>query len=57
MSLTTPASVEPVESADRSADRSGGVAVSTLRAVWVLLAGLIGLTAAATLTIEKIEML
>lgn len=57
MSLTTPASVEPVESADRSADRSGGVAVSTVRAVWVLLAGMIGLTAAATLTIEKIEML
>ncbi|MGB3480913.1 MAG: vitamin K epoxide reductase family protein [Mycobacterium sp.] len=35
----------------------GGVAVARPSALWVLLAGIIGLTAAATLTIEKIELL
>jgi uncharacterized membrane protein len=34
-----------------------GVAVRTASAVWVLIAGVIGLTAAITLTIEKIEIL
>jgi len=35
----------------------GGVPVRTPSAVWVLIAGIVGLTASATLTIEKISML
>jgi uncharacterized membrane protein len=36
---------------------SGAVVASRLSAWWVLIAGVVGLTAALTLTIEKIEML
>ena len=50
----TAASVEP--SADPSADRPAG-GVPTLSAVWVLIAGVVGLAAAFTLTIEKIKLL
>lgn len=39
------------------AERRGGSRVGTLSAVWVLIAGAVGLTAALTLTIEKIELL
>jgi uncharacterized membrane protein len=46
----TAASLEP------SADRPSGT-VPTLSAVWVLIAGLAGLAAAFTLTIEKIKLL
>ncbi|MDT5000284.1 MAG: hypothetical protein QOK12_2389 [Mycobacterium sp.] len=50
----TAAGLEP--SADPSADRSAG-SVPTLSAVWVLIAGVVGLAAAFTLTIEKIKLL
>nr|WP_221317941.1 vitamin K epoxide reductase family protein [Mycobacterium sp. AZCC_0083] len=43
-------------SADPSADRSAD-SVPTLSAVWVLIAGVVGLAAAFTLTIEKIKLL
>ncbi len=54
MSLTAPASVQP-----EAAPGPGGpgVAVPRASAWWVLIAGVIGLTAASTLLIEKIEML
>lgn len=48
----------PVEQADPSpASGPGGVDVSRRSAWWVLIAGVIGLTSALTLTIEKIEIL
>ncbi|MCG7593927.1 vitamin K epoxide reductase family protein [Mycobacterium sp. PSTR-4-N] len=47
----------PVEQADPSAGGPGGVAVSRRSAWWVLIAGVIGLASALTLTIEKIEIL
>jgi uncharacterized membrane protein len=50
----TAASLEP--SADPSADGPAG-SVPTLSAVWVLIAGVVGLAAAFTLTIEKIKLL
>lgn len=37
--------------------RSPGVTVGKASAIWVLIAGVVGLTAALTLTIEKIELL
>jgi len=43
-------------SADPSADRPADT-VPTLSAVWVLIAGVVGLAAAFTLTIEKIKLL
>jgi uncharacterized membrane protein len=46
--------VAPVES---STGGPAGVAVRRASALWVLIAGVIGLVAAATLTIEKIELL
>lgn len=54
MTAAAPSAVSPVEP---SADRSAGVAVRRTSAVWVLIAGIVGLVAAATLTIEKIELL
>jgi uncharacterized membrane protein len=50
----TAASLEP--SADPSADRPAD-SVPTLSAVWVLIAGVVGLASAFTLTIEKIKLL
>lgn len=55
MSVTTPAPVEPAGSAEVRPAR--GVAVRPASAWWVLIAGVIGFVASATLTIEKIEML
>ena len=52
MSVTT---AEPVQPAETTA--AAGVRVGRASAWWVLIAGIIGLTAAATLLIEKIEML
>jgi uncharacterized membrane protein len=40
-----------------TADHQPGVAVRTASAVWVLIAGVLGLASALTLTIEKIEIL
>jgi uncharacterized membrane protein len=45
------------EYADSSADEPTAVAVPRSSALWVLLAGVIGLAAALTLTVEKIELL
>ncbi|WP_431239538.1 vitamin K epoxide reductase family protein [Mycolicibacterium aichiense] len=56
MSVATPAPVEPTEPVE-SNDPSGGVAVRPASAWWVLIAGVVGLIASATLTIEKIEIL
>jgi len=54
MSLTT---AEPVQPAGAPTDTGATVKVGRASAWWVLIAGVIGLTAAATLLIEKIEML
>lgn len=47
----------PVEHADRPAQDPARVAVPRSSAWWVLVAGVVGLAAALTLTIEKIELL
>ena len=52
MTVTADNPAEPA-----TADRQPGVAVRTASAVWVLIAGVLGLAAALTLTIEKIEIL
>mgnify|MGYP002634255712 FL=1 len=54
MSLTT---VEPVQRGPAETPARGLVAVSRPSAWWILIAGVVGLTASATLLIEKIEML
>ena len=48
------ASAEPTPAAEKPAT---GVRIPRLSAVWVLIAGVVGLSAAAALTIEKIELL
>jgi uncharacterized membrane protein len=55
----TVASAAELESAHPHGDgpATAGVAVGRPSALWVLIAGIIGLAAAATLTIEKIELL
>ena len=52
MTVTADSPAEPATS-----DRQSGVAVRTASAVWVLVAGVLGLAAALTLTVEKIEIL
>jgi len=52
MSVTTAEPVQPAETA-----APAGVKVGRASAWWILIAGIIGLIAAATLLIEKIEML
>ena len=52
MTVTADSSAEPATSEARQ-----GVEVRTASAVWVLIAGAVGLAAALTLTIEKIEIL
>jgi uncharacterized membrane protein len=47
----------PVEPAEATAGKPSGVSVGRASAVWVLIAGLVGLAAALTLTVEKIEIL
>ncbi len=54
MTVAAPSDVQPSEPA---ADTSNGVPVRTASAVWILIAGVVGLAAALTLTIEKIEIL
>jgi uncharacterized membrane protein len=51
MTVTAPGAVEP------AADTQTAGPVSRAGAVWVLVAGVVGLTAAVTLTVEKIELL
>jgi uncharacterized membrane protein len=58
MTATAPNPVPDSVTAHKpAADRVGGVAVGRPSALWVLIAGVVGLVAAATLTIEKIELL
>jgi uncharacterized membrane protein len=54
MTATAPSDVQPTENAS---DASNGVPVRRASAVWILVAGVVGLAAALTLTIEKIEIL
>jgi len=54
MTVTATSSAEHT---DPSADEPAEVAVSRSSALWVLIAGVVGLAAALTLTIEKIEIL
>ncbi len=58
MTVASPADLEPSQPHEGDA-RGGavGVVVGRLSALWVLIAGIVGLAAAATLTIEKIEIL
>ncbi|MEC9323936.1 MAG: vitamin K epoxide reductase family protein [Actinomycetota bacterium] len=48
---------DPVGQDAPSSGQAGGVAVPRSSALWVLIAGFVGLAAALTLTIEKIELL
>jgi uncharacterized membrane protein len=54
MTVAAPSDVQPSESAAEAANR---VPVRTTSAVWILIAGVVGLAAALTLTVEKIEIL
>src|SRR5687768_7389479 len=54
MTVSTPSTVEPSEPASA---QSAGVAVARPSAIGVLIAGVLGLAAAVTLTVEKIEIL
>src|SRR4051812_36578146 len=54
MTATAPSDVEPSEP---TADAPNGVPVGRASAVWILIAGVVGLAAALTLTLEKIEIL
>jgi uncharacterized membrane protein len=54
VTVTTPSTVEPSGSASA---QSAGVVVARPSAIWVLIAGVLGLAAAVTLTVEKIEIL
>ena len=56
MTAATSAPVHPAEPPEAPAPASG-VRVALPSAVWVLTAGIVGLAAAATLTVEKIELL
>jgi uncharacterized membrane protein len=57
MTLASPVSAQPNEpTADVAAPRAG-VAVRVLSAWWVLIAGVVGLVASVTLTVEKIRLL
>jgi uncharacterized membrane protein len=54
MTVTAASDVRPGEPA---ADASNGVPVRRAGAIWILVAGIVGLAAALTLTVEKIEIL
>jgi uncharacterized membrane protein len=54
MTVTAPGDVQ---SSEPAADASNRVPVRTSSAVWILIAGVVGLAAALTLTVEKIEIL
>jgi uncharacterized membrane protein len=53
----TVAAANAVQPSEPEADTLRGVPVRKASAAWVLIAGVVGLTAAVTLTIEKIEIL
>ena len=54
MTVTAPSDAP---STDTAADAPNGVPVGRASAVWILVAGVVGLAAALTLTVEKIEIL
>jgi len=54
MTVAAPTDVQPSESAPGATNR---VPVRTTSAVWILIAGVVGLAAALTLTVEKIDIL
>jgi uncharacterized membrane protein len=54
MTVTAHSPVEPTEAA---ADKPSAVSTGRAGAVWVLLAGVVGLAASFTLTVEKIQIL
>jgi uncharacterized membrane protein len=54
MTVTAP---RPAQPAGSRVGRPAGVRVRTASAVWVLIAGVVGLAASFTLTVEKIEIL
>jgi len=54
MTVAAPSDVQPSEPA---ADEPNRVSVGRASAVWIVLAGVVGLAAALTLTVEKIEIL
>jgi uncharacterized membrane protein len=54
MTVTAHSPVEPTEAA---ADKPSAVSTGRASAVWVLLAGVLGLAASFTLTVEKIQIL
>jgi uncharacterized membrane protein len=54
MTATAPSDVEP---SGPTADSPNGMPVGRASALWILIAGLVGLAAALTLTVEKIEIL
>jgi uncharacterized membrane protein len=53
----TVAAHSDVQSSEPAADAPSGVPVRRASAVWILVAGVVGLAAALTLTVEKIEIL
>ncbi|HKH53382.1 MAG TPA: vitamin K epoxide reductase family protein [Mycobacterium sp.] len=53
----TVAAPRPAEATGTPTDEPSGVAVRTASAAWILIAGVVGLAAAVTLTVEKIEIL
>jgi uncharacterized membrane protein len=54
VTVAAPSTVEP---SDPASARSTGAAVGRPSAIWVLIAGVLGLAASVTLTVEKIEIL
>ncbi|MCV7300448.1 vitamin K epoxide reductase family protein [Mycobacterium barrassiae] len=54
MTIAAPSTVQP---SDPASARSTGAAVGRPSAIWVLIAGVLGLAASVTLTVEKIEIL
>lgn len=52
-----PVAVDTAAQSSSPAHREGDVPVRTLSAVWILIAGVVGLAASGTLTLEKISML
>ncbi|UUO04114.1 vitamin K epoxide reductase family protein [Mycolicibacterium novocastrense] len=54
MTLAAPGAVQPSEP---TAHEAGGPSVGRPSAVWILIAGVLGLAAALALTVEKIELL
>jgi uncharacterized membrane protein len=54
MTVTAPSDVQ---ASDPTPDAPKGLSIGTASAVWILIAGFVGLAAALTLTVEKIEIL